>query len=219
MTRSTSTRWGWPANRVPRSSPTASRAGIPAPGPAAPDRVSTCLPGPFVSCPRFAVYSAAMRPREATRGPSRPIVSSCEAPREATWRLPRPLNGDRLPSVQRFSLHSRRSRRLGRGYSTRFLDELEAEFDRLRGDEPTLSFEFHRSPSDRDKASAWINIEHCRLACGVVVWESGECETQIAAEEEALCSIETHQLSSPSQVSRTVRDFVNHCKSSAQSAG
>lgn len=85
-------------------------------------------------------------------------------------------------------------------YTTRFLDELEAVFKRLKRDEPEVALRFTRSPTDWPKVSAWLKFEVGDVYGEVIVWESGECESHAGSSLGELVPLATAVLESPKSV-------------------
>jgi hypothetical protein len=94
-------------------------------------------------------------------------------------------------------------------YTTRFLDELEAVFKRLKRDEPAVALTFTRSPTDRPKVSAWLNFDIGDVYGEVIVWESGECESHAGSPLGELVPQTTAILESPESVPAVVLDLLS----------
>ena len=104
-------------------------------------------------------------------------------------------------------------------YTTRFLDELEKVFERLKRDEPAVAFKFTRSPTDRPKQSAWLNFDVGDVFGEVIVWESGECDRYAGSPNGDLVPHTTAVLESPGSVPQVVLNLLSVATAEASTRG
>lgn len=90
-----------------------------------------------------------------------------------------------------------------------YLNWLENEAAYLGATSPTLAVEFTRSPTNRSKPGAWLDVSSGRRVGQVIVWSSGECDTAIADAETNVTA--TYQLDGQDHLRRIVRDVVEAC--------
>jgi hypothetical protein len=75
---------------------------------------------------------------------------------------------------------------------------LEANLARLisLGINPSLT----RSPIDRPKRSAWLDLDTAEIVCRIIVWESGECDLEMINVPSGRPEIEHLELESPARL-------------------
>ena len=87
------------------------------------------------------------------------------------------------------------------------LDTFEQAVDSLKNQHLNVSFRFGRSPAQRSKPSASVDIETSSAVAQVCVWSSGECETYLAFGERAP-EIQTHTTKSLNEIRSVIQSII-----------
>jgi hypothetical protein len=91
------------------------------------------------------------------------------------------------------------------------LDTFEQAFDSLKDQHPNVSLKFGRSPINRTKPSAAVDIKTSSAVAQVCVWSSGECETYLAFGERAP-EIRTHTVKSFKEIRSIIQSIISRAE-------